>query len=63
MPWLSQIVYALSVRRKTSGKVTSRSAPACCAATSPQLLGRISNDDRKLILHMTFQWARRKPKA
>jgi transcriptional regulator with XRE-family HTH domain len=28
-----------------------------------QLLGRLSNEDRKLILHMTFQLARRRPKA
>jgi transcriptional regulator with XRE-family HTH domain len=27
-----------------------------------QLLGRLSDADRKLILHMTFQLARRKPK-
>jgi len=28
-----------------------------------QLLGRLSSEDRKLILHMTFQLARRKPRA
>ena len=28
-----------------------------------QLLGRLSREDRKLILHMTSQLARRKPKA